>query len=300
MSLLRTAVILEAAPTQQRLLEEGAALASCATMRWRAGAPVPDPAPAVLLGVLPRGQRRLPPEIAELADRHLTGVPVLLLSDDPLVRPTLLLAGGRLTLLDTPATAEAIAGGIHAAIERAHRPDLCHQTPSTWRGRRWSAVLLGGDPAAIVATEGGLVGVVGNGDAPLATRDLVGMAPACREPFAASRLMPSLLARAGVNAVAVLLPGEAGPWSLARRGSALVQLASHRRLPSLWSLPPSQEVRLMPALRGDLVILGTDLPALPDLHRVAAEGLDAVAAHAREQAALAGRPVNALIVEVVR
>jgi len=112
--------------------------------------------------------------------------------------------------------------------------------------------------------------------------------------------MPSLLSRAGASSAAVLLPAEAGPWSLARRGTALVSLISHRRVPSRWTLPAGQEVRLLPSLRGDLLLIGTDVPAMPDLDRVAREGLEAIAAHAQEQAALSGRPLNALMIDVVR
>lgn len=299
-ALLRLALVMEAPTPRQRLLEEAASLASCVSARWRTGGDLPDPAPAVLLGVLPRGQRRLPTALADLADQRLTDVPVVLLADEPLVRPEVHLAGGRLTLLDGGSSASLIAERIRAAIDRGHQRDQSHDKPLSWRGRRWHAVLVGADPAAVRPIEGGLVGVIGAGEAAAAATDIAGMAAACREPFAASRLLPSLLARAGGDAVAVLVPGEAGPWSLARRGAAHIHLASHRRLPSQWSLPAGQDVRLLPCLRGDLIIAGTDLPDLPDLPRLAEGGVEAVAAHAAEQAALAGRPLKALIVEVMR
>jgi len=292
---------MEAPAPRQRLLEEAASLAACVSARWRPGSDLPDPEPAVLLGVLPRGQRRLPTALTDLADQHLAQVPVVLLTDEPLVRPEVHLAGGRLTLLDGGSSAAHIADRIRAAIDRGHQRDQVHDRPLTWRGRRWHAMLIGADPAAVRPIEGGLVAVLGSGEAAAAATDIAGMAAACREPFAASRLLPSLLGRAGAQAVTVLVPGEAGPWSLARRGSATISLASHRRLPSLWTLPASQDVRLLPCLRGDLLVAGTDLPPLGDLPRLAEGGVEAVAAHIAEQGALAGgQHPKALIVEVMR
>jgi hypothetical protein len=78
--------------------------------------PQTDERPAVVVAALAAGARRIPEEILELADRRFPGTQVLLVCDEPLVRPTLTLQRGRLTLIEPPATVERMASRIRLLL----------------------------------------------------------------------------------------------------------------------------------------------------------------------------------------
>lgn len=95
---------------------------ACATARvkaqlWDGRPPVPGgPNPTLLITALERGERRIPDDAVSLMTREFPGLPLLLLCDDDLVRPTVSLQNGRVTLLGPPLTVERIASRIRIIL----------------------------------------------------------------------------------------------------------------------------------------------------------------------------------------
>jgi hypothetical protein len=65
--------------------------------------------PAVVVSLLAAGERKIPDALAQLMTSDFPGLPLLLLSTDELVRPTISLQEGRVTLLGAPHAAERIS-----------------------------------------------------------------------------------------------------------------------------------------------------------------------------------------------
>jgi hypothetical protein len=130
----RTAVVLGESMDGNTLNALGDA---CARLRagmqvWNPGAPLAaDTRPAVVVGALAAGTRRIPDEIIELADRRFPGTQVLLVCDEPLIRPTLTLQHGRLTLIEPPATVERMTSRIRMLL--ADEPDEQRSHPRVVR-----------------------------------------------------------------------------------------------------------------------------------------------------------------------
>ena len=68
--------------------------------------------PSLLVAALPSGQRVIPEDIAALATQEFQAVPLLLLCGEPLIRHSVSLQGGRVTLLGPPLTREKISARI--------------------------------------------------------------------------------------------------------------------------------------------------------------------------------------------
>jgi hypothetical protein len=71
---------------------------------------------ALAVGVLPRGMRRIPGELAALACDQLPGLPLVLLADEPLVRPLVSLQEGRVTLIEATLSASRLASCVRALL----------------------------------------------------------------------------------------------------------------------------------------------------------------------------------------
>jgi hypothetical protein len=78
---------------------------------------------ALVIGVLPDGERRIPGELAGLVTEQLPGLPLVLLAQEPLVRPLVSLDGGRVTLLESPLRPALLVSCARTLLAEA-APDL--------------------------------------------------------------------------------------------------------------------------------------------------------------------------------
>ena len=127
------------------LAEVGAACARAhaEVVPWRRAAE-PDSTPALVIGVLRRGERRIPAELVDAVARLAPDAGLLLVSDEPLVRPVVSTHEGRVTLLAQPASAARIRGTVRMLL--AERGDFCHERIDA---RVWTAVFEpAGGPAS--------------------------------------------------------------------------------------------------------------------------------------------------------
>jgi hypothetical protein len=85
------------------------------------------PASALLVGALRRGERRLSQPVVDLMTQR-PEVGVLLISDDPLIRPVVATHGGRVTLLSRPASPARLRGTVRMLLPRR----IEHLDPHVW------------------------------------------------------------------------------------------------------------------------------------------------------------------------
>jgi hypothetical protein len=85
--------------------------------------------PSVVVAALSAGTRHIPAPIIELADRRYPGTQLLLLCDEPLIRPSLSLQHGRITLVEPPATVERMTSRLRLLLARDPR-ELAEGTTS--------------------------------------------------------------------------------------------------------------------------------------------------------------------------
>lgn len=135
-------------------LEEACARLDAGVALWNGeGTTELDGQPALVVSGLAPGARRLPDAIVELADRRFPGTQVLLVCNEPLMRPMLSLQQGRLTLVEPPATVERMASRIRLLL--TDEPEthggsavgLARPAPGSFAGREfrrsgwWAAAL---------------------------------------------------------------------------------------------------------------------------------------------------------------
>ncbi len=77
------------------------------------------PPPALLVAWLAAGERRVPDDIVELMTRSMPTISLLLLCEEPLVRPAVTIQSGRVTLLSPPLSTGRIAARIRALSANA-------------------------------------------------------------------------------------------------------------------------------------------------------------------------------------
>jgi hypothetical protein len=77
---------------------------------WQAGAPLPagDEPPALLVAGLPAGERHIDDDLLQVVNEVMPGLPLLLLCQEPLVKPAIVLQGGRALLVGPPLTADSL------------------------------------------------------------------------------------------------------------------------------------------------------------------------------------------------
>jgi hypothetical protein len=108
--------------------------AACATAR-ASFVPMRDAREAVsasglIVGALRRGERRLSAAVVELMEQR-PEAGVLLISEDPLIRPVVATHGGRVTLLSRPATPARLRGTVRMLLPRPV-PKVEHLDPHVW------------------------------------------------------------------------------------------------------------------------------------------------------------------------
>lgn len=77
------------------------------------------PPPALLVAWLAAGERRVPDDIVDLMTRSMPTISLLLLCEEPLVRPSVTIQSGRVTLLSPPLTSGRIAARVRALTANA-------------------------------------------------------------------------------------------------------------------------------------------------------------------------------------
>jgi hypothetical protein len=74
-------------PLLQPRLAQATAQAALRLATWDGNGVPPEPAPALVIAALPRGERRLPAALAPIIDGLFPRTPVLLIGSEPLVQP---------------------------------------------------------------------------------------------------------------------------------------------------------------------------------------------------------------------
>jgi hypothetical protein len=288
--------------------------------------------PSLLIATLPAGLRTIPDDITTLATQTFQALPLLLLCGEPLVRHSVSLQGGRVTLLGQPLTREKISARIRTAVvgpaaagdSSGHVASDRRLRVRELRGREWWAGVVCHDPDT--ASRSPELGDVFPTLCKLGRHGVVGLVPL--DP---SRPLPSSVLQQAALGLASGLPseqagtglestvgGEAAAawfspatvhWSFyAPRDTVELWLYSPLRLPSLWRVPTPGETsawRVMPAASGDVVLLvagpgGTR--AADDLRsglaRAAEDGGPALLDHLEARLAAASLAGSALIMEL--
>lgn len=298
-------------PLLQPRLAQGTAQAALALATWDgAGAP-PDPAPALVIAALPRGERRLPAALAPLIDGLFPRTPLLLISAEPLVQPYVLLAGGRLTLLGPPLPTTLIAERCAAAAR--WRPDSASGRAERQDGRGWGTVLATGHASLPLLAGGdgqGLTALLAGGTADGGAELVRSVLPALAawDGQTGSDLLTRLLTRPGEGRGALIHLDAPGRRWLVAGGTAggLLALWSPARLPTWYEFPPDglglhQGLAAEP---GDVLLATSPLPddeafAPAALAAAAAGGARALAAHLATHGGRLGAGLAGAVLEVV-
>lgn len=244
------------------------------------GAPAKDAPPSLLVAPLASGRREIPEDLAGLITRDFPGLPLLLLCEEALIRQSVTLQNGRVTLLGTPLSLEKISSRIRTALA-AEEDDGQNGRQATsgvreYRGPHWWAASLaqqsddGEDddrrtPVIESNPEIGLATILPLNRGQKAARDLERIGQILRSGIPEDRVAEALseVAIAGLW----LSPG-AKSWSFYCSDAAIsFALMSPRRLPRYWSVSSrlakmKPSFRTVPASSSDLVLVGSGLDSV--------------------------------------
>jgi hypothetical protein len=284
----------------QRAIER----AALKPLSWNAGQTVAA-RPALIVTVLRSGDRRLPPELATLAEERFADVPVVAVSPEALAQTVIQLADGRLTLVGAPVESDRLAE--HLEIARRWLPAI-PVVRREWRvgaAQAWRV----GPTARVRDMPDGVGAVLAADDGETLERTLAAELAACRDDAAGERLVgrlsPGQTAVGGGWWAQAHLRDDARRWVLASGaddGEAVtVALISAGRAPRWWLLPTGA-VRVLDAHPGDVALIG-HLPADPvfgaiALRDAALAGGSVLAAHLDHHATRLGLAVDAVVLEV--
>ncbi|HET7500289.1 MAG TPA: hypothetical protein VFK02_04775 [Kofleriaceae bacterium] len=241
--------------------------------------------PILIVGALGRGERQIPAPLLEVANAR--GAAVLLLSDDPLVRPVVSTHGGRVTLVAPSVTRPRLRGTIRMLLARHGgfaREQLEHHV--------WTAAFGSAAPAPVLLQDpGGAVTAVfpfdpgWSGAEPLSVEahQIVAAGKHLDEEERQIRLRELFGSVAGM----VHLSRDAREWTLYWPSPAHpVLLCSVQRLPAMCNLAAHADAQIvhLAASPGDVVLGLTSRTALPERPFPAGDGgaalLDELEAHA--------------------
>lgn len=239
--------------------------------------PAMSQAASLLIAGLTPGEREIPEDIVRLMTRAIPGLPVLLLCDEPLTRPSVSLQNGRVTLLGPPFSRTRIYSRLRvlladrgvpaeSVVAGAARPVVtCERQRTQW----WVAALDAWGPRAGLAprtpvllhqsTAKGLTAVLpASGGAPLPSIERVVEAVRRSEPDAEKEAALSELLGAGVGLIH--LSPAAREWLFYWPAAAWPLLIhSSTRLPPRFDLGATIErlesrILRLSAASGDLVV----------------------------------------------
>jgi hypothetical protein len=267
----------------RRLVSDACEHARVRPVFWSAGGPdSPGSAvPSLLVAALPVGQRTIPEDVALLASQSIPAAPLLLLCGEPLVRHSVALPGGRVTLLGQPLTREKISARIRMAVagatdsgdgaarEDAGKPVRVREL----RGREWWAGVIAREaqpsnagvdagellPSVCKLGRHGVAGLAAlNLAQPLGPNVLREAALGLAVPTSPERAISGLEAAVGSDAVALWFSTAAFQWSFyVPRSESEVWLYSPLRLPTPFRLHPGNggSWRNLGAASGDVVVI---------------------------------------------
>jgi len=257
---------------------------------------------SLLVATLHAGARRIPDEVLDLARR--VPVPVLLLCDEELARPTTTLQAGRVTLLERDSAPDRLYSRIRMLLA-PRRPEAGRRErkhPLFWTGDFGDACTVLAEHPDGVAQEEGLTSIVpldDEVDPKVALRDAAGILRHTRRSADQKRELTALL---GSTAGVIHVSPEARDWIFywpAERGA--LWFFSLGRLPQLSELsPPDGAPRFFrfSASSGDLAV-GASKPIArtPEGTTTLANGGPAVLDHLTELSGPSA-PTSGLVVEV--
>ena len=104
------------------VVQKACDLAHIQSVAWSGKPELPAGArPALVISMLPSGERVIAEDLVGLMTRVQPGLPLLMLCSDELVRPTVSLQNGRVTLLGPPHTEERVAARLRILLaDRRH------------------------------------------------------------------------------------------------------------------------------------------------------------------------------------
>lgn len=246
--------------------------------------------PALLIAPLPAGQRLVPEDVAALASLEYQAAPLLLLCAEPLVRHSVTLQGGRVTLLGSPLTREKIGARIRTAIAAAAgaaslRSGRLLQLREL-SGREWWAGGVARTAAVVpLLSKLGRQGVAGfvstDGETPIPAPAAQDAAFLLTSGVPVERAAVSLGSTLAGDAVAAWFSPAAGRWALHVPGlDGEVWLLSPLRLPGAWRFERREGGRtehVLAAASGDIMLVATGAA-----REAVANGARAQFAHAAE------------------
>lgn len=249
--------------------------------------------PSLLIAGLRPGDRRIPEDLARVISMVYPTLPLMVLCNEPLIRETVTLYQGRVTLLGIPLTTEVVSerirGTLQARAQSNPAQDIGPKTPlfktpgigtgiSTreYRRSRWWAASLSrkqdslevnetaGFPFVLNSATKGVVSIL----TPTSAQDIEPVtleraAENFRNGLNAEQIAEALGDHSDVSAGIFLNP-QATHWSIyAPSGSASLWLMSPVRLPNRWNISASiasgpSPLHRMRAAGGDLLLMYAD------------------------------------------
>src|SRR5689334_20026250 len=113
------------------LLQDACVRAGAQPVQWRINDPMPAQAPAFLVAGLQQGERRIAAPLVKVVNEVAPGLPLLLVSREELVRPTVVVQDGRAVLMGPPLTQHHISERM-AALLTDRSPSANEASRSGW------------------------------------------------------------------------------------------------------------------------------------------------------------------------
>ncbi len=293
---------------QQAAVEAACAAVGARPLFWRPGDQTTrDGWPSLMVAGLPSGARRLPAIVSEIARDPLARLPIVLLCEESLQRPSMASHGGHIVLLDPTCSSELLAGRLRMLLAGAGRwRGDAHHTAEQQREGYWLGVYRGGEGSARPGVENhgvlGLTILLSVNAARVVPALLDRVTAALAQPMARNEQEQALSGLLGAEFAMIHLSRTGREWRLYFPWlDGLFFLYSPARLPHKWDFnaPGARPAFLtLPSGEGDLLVATT--AGLPEGTLLIPEhgGPALLDALSRSAAASAHVPVSGAVVEV--